>query len=149
MTSLNLGDNFSTANVTKMTRMFKNCGYTYPQFLNIACIFVTFVVSNKPFRLKDVIAVCPVPGELDLGPAFTKIAGTYSNVFTNTGKSGCIIHVAEAIYHIQMLHYYLFFLLIVLLHFWLMYLHFLILLSILFYILSLEMYLQIQENQDV
>ena len=37
-------------------------------------------------------------GELDLGPAFTRIAATYSNVFTNTGKSGCIIYAPEAIY---------------------------------------------------
>ena len=79
MTSLDLGDQFYTTNVTNMMQMFENCGS-----------------SNMT--------------SLDLGPAFTKIpSGTdenlegqthevYYNMFSNTGKSGCVIHAPESIF---------------------------------------------------
>ena len=38
-------------------------------------------------------------GELDLGPAFTKIADSHDNMFNDsTGKSGCVIYAPESIY---------------------------------------------------
>ena len=46
MTSLNLGDNFSTANLTKMTRMFKNCGYTKMTTLTLGTKFNTAKVTE-------------------------------------------------------------------------------------------------------
>ena len=79
LTSLDLGDQFYTTNVTNMMQMFENCGS-----------------SNMT--------------SLDLGPAFTKIpSGTdeklegqthevYYNMFSNTGKSGCVIHAPESIF---------------------------------------------------
>jgi hypothetical protein len=36
--------------------------------------------------------------ELDLGPAFTKIADAHTNIFANTGKSGANIYAGSAIY---------------------------------------------------
>ena len=96
MTSLNLGDKFDTSNVTNMSSMFMNTGYTAMTSLNLGDKFDTRNVTDMTNMFYGTGSVSMTL--LDLGPAFTSIAETNTDMFTNTGKSGCIINAPESIY---------------------------------------------------
>ena len=98
MTSLNLGENFNTANVTDMSYMFNgtaNASSTITK-ISLGKQFYTTSVTNMTSMFQNCGATHMT--ELDLGPAFTKIAETNTNIFANTGNTGCIINAPEAIY---------------------------------------------------
>ena len=96
MTSLNLGDKFNTSNVTEMEAMFNETGNNNLTSLDLGDQFYTAQVTNMTnmFRYTGNQALVT----LDLGPAFTKIAETNTNMFENTGKTGCKIYASEQIY---------------------------------------------------
>ena len=97
MTSLDLGDKFDTSNVTDMNSMFERTGYSVMTSLDLGDKFDTSKVTDMytMFRRTGNGAMT----SLDLGPAFTNIASTNTNMFTNTGKSGCVIQAPETIYN--------------------------------------------------
>ena len=93
---LNLGDKFNTSNVTDMTEMFMECGRIMTS-LDLGDKFDTSNV-NYMYRMFSSCGL-EMMTELDLGPAFTKIAEKNANMFTNTGKDGEItIYAPESIY---------------------------------------------------
>ena len=97
MTSLDLGDKFDTSNVTNMDRMFYFTGREAMISLDLGDKFDTSNVTNMSNMFEDTGRYATTT--LDLGPAFTNIAGTNTNMFTNTGKSGeIVIYAPESIY---------------------------------------------------
>jgi len=126
--TLNLGGNFYTSAVTDMSDMFNGCGQTLMKTLTLGDNFNTSAVQDMSNMFKDfaksstaittldlrekfyttsatdmtsMFENCGLTAmtTIDLGPAFTKIAGTNTNFVTSTGKSGCIIYAPEAIYN--------------------------------------------------
>ena len=100
MESLDLGDNFDTSNVTDMSFMFYQMG-SFITSLDLGDKFDTSNVTNMEnmFAYMGGIAMT----SLDLGPAFTHIAETNTDMFADTGGMGVlsdefIIHAPEAIY---------------------------------------------------
>ena len=96
MTSLNLGDKFDTSSVTDMIYMFYETGCTAMTSLNLGDKFDTRNVTNMTQMFNGTGNESMT--SLDLGQAFTKIAETNTEMFANTGKSGCIINAPESIY---------------------------------------------------
>ena len=108
MSSLNLGNKFNTSKVTNMVHMFHETGFSKMTSLDLGDLFYTTNVTNMMQMFEN----CGSSNmtSLDLGPAFTKIpSGTdenlegqthevYYNMFSNTGKSGCVIHAPESIF---------------------------------------------------
>ena len=98
LTSLKLGENFNTAKVTDMSYMFNgtaNASSTITK-ISLGKQFYATSVTNMTSMFQNCGATHMT--ELDLGPAFTKIAETNTNIFANTGNTGCIINAPEAIY---------------------------------------------------
>ena len=95
MTSFSLGNKFNTSKVTNMKVMFYDFGHNMTS-LDLGDQFYTTNVTDmtKMFYQTGITAMTLI----DLGPAFTKIAGTYTDMFTSTGKSGCVIYAPESIY---------------------------------------------------
>ena len=89
MTTLDLGNNFDTSKVTNMSYMFNGTGYNAMTTLDLGNNFDTSKVTNMSYMFngtgKDAMTT------LDLGPLFKKISTTNTNMFSDTGKSGCII----------------------------------------------------------
>ena len=119
ISSLDLGSKFDTSNVTNMYRMFKYCGYDGLTTFDIGDNFNTSKVTNMSemfayfgrekltnLNLGDYFYTTNVTScayvsmtSLELGPAFTRIANTNTNMFNSTGKENeCIIYVPEEIY---------------------------------------------------
>ena len=96
MTSLNLGDKFDTSKVTNMAYMFHHTGYRKMTTLDLGDKFDTSNVTDMTEMFESTGTEAMT--NLDLGPAFTNIASTNTNMFSNTGKSGCVINAPEAIY---------------------------------------------------
>ena len=96
MKSLSLGSQFNTSKVTDMSSMFYSCGYTAMTSLNLGNKFNTSNVTN----MSSMFYECGITAmtTLDLGPAFTKIANSFKDMFTNCGKSGAVINAPESIY---------------------------------------------------
>ena len=96
MTSLNLGDKFNTSNVTEMKSMFNETGNNKLTSLDLGDQFYTAQVTSMTnmFRYTGNQELLT----LDLGPVFTKIAEINTNMFENTGKTGCKIYASEQIY---------------------------------------------------
>lgn len=95
MTSLDLGDKFNTSKVTNMGQMFYHTGYAAMTSLDLGDKFYTNNVTDMNYMF----SFCGYTSmtSLDLGPAFTNIVGG-SQLFSDTGKSGCTIYVGESIY---------------------------------------------------
>ena len=123
--SLNLGTQFYTSAVTNMSNMFNGCGKTELTTFSLESNFNTSKVTNMSGMFQDFApklvslnlgtqfytsAVTDMSNmfyncgttamtSLDLGPAFTKIASSYTDFATNCGKSGSItIYSGSAIY---------------------------------------------------
>ena len=123
--SLNLGSQFYTSTVTNMSNMFSGCGKTELTTFSLGSNFNTSKVTNMSGMFQDFApklvslnlgtqfytsAVTDMSNmfyncgttamtSLDLGPAFTKIASSYTDFATNCGKSGSItIYSGSAIY---------------------------------------------------
>ena len=79
-----------------MRYMFTQVGYKAMTSLNLGDKFDTSNVTNMYWMFSFTGHTSMT--SLDLGPAFTKIAETNTDMFTNTGKSGCIINAPESIY---------------------------------------------------
>ena len=95
MTSLDLGDKFDTSNVTHMNGMFNRTGATAMTSLDLGDKFDTSNVTDMGAMFMNAGLNMT---SLDLGPAFTHIASTNNAMFTNMGKSECVIYAPEAIY---------------------------------------------------
>ena len=97
--SLNLGDNFNTARVIDMSYMFNGTANASSDITKISLgkQFYTTSVTNMTSMFQDCGASHMT--ELDLGPVFTKIAGTNTNMFASAEKSSAmVIDAPEAIY---------------------------------------------------
>ncbi len=97
MVSLDLGDKFDTSNASDMGNMFYETGYTAMTSLDLGDKFDTSHVTDMSNMFYGTGNTSMT--SLDLGPAFTNIAGAWTNIFLNTGKSGeIVIQAPEAIY---------------------------------------------------
>ena len=97
MTTLDLGDKFNTSSVTNMSYMFAETGRNAMTTLNLGDKFDTSSVTNMSYMF-DLTGFSAMT-TLDFGPLFKRISTTNTNMFTNTGKAGCIIKVHEDIYN--------------------------------------------------
>ena len=97
MTSLKLGDKFDTSNVTDMSAMFMGTGDEAMTSLSLGDKFNTKNVTDMTYMFSWTGHTAMT--SLDLGPAFTKIADTSEDIFTDTGKPGeIVIQAPEAIF---------------------------------------------------
>ena len=95
ISSLDLGDKFDTSNVTTMRQMFFEAGNWTS--LDLGDKFDTRKVIDMSGMFYYTTGGTMT--SLDLGPAFTKIAETNTDMFYSTGKSGeIVIQAPEAIY---------------------------------------------------
>ena len=96
LTTFSLGSNFNTSKVTNMSGMFQDFAPKLVS-LNLGTQFYTSAVTD----MSNMFYNCGTTAmtSLDLGPAFTKIASSYTDFATNCGKSGSItIYSGSAIY---------------------------------------------------
>ena len=107
--TLDLGNKFDTSNVTTMQGMFNMTGMKNMKSLDLGDKFDTSKVTDMSWMFCQTGQNSMT--SLDLGPAFTKIPSgdtqlfdnpeiykAYYLMFSNTGKSGCVIHAPESIF---------------------------------------------------
>lgn len=96
MTSLKLGNNFDTSNVTNMSGMFNSCGYTLLKSLDLGDKFKT----SNVFDMTNMFSNCGHLSmtTLDLGPMFTQIAYKHEGFAQNCGTSEIVVYAPETIY---------------------------------------------------
>ena len=91
--SLDLGEKFNTSKVTNMSYMFHCTGTAALEKLYLGKLFYTTSATD----MTNMFYYCG--GDLDLGPAFTRIASNNTNMFVGTGKSGAlVIRAPESIF---------------------------------------------------
>ena len=96
LTSFNIGSKFNTSKVTTMNSMFYDFAHNMTS-LDLGDQFYTTNVTDMTKMFYQTGGATMT--SIDLGPAFTKIAGTNTDMFTSTGKSGAVtIYAPEAIY---------------------------------------------------
>ena len=96
MTKLDLGEKFNTTNVTNMSNMFNSCGYTAMTSLDLKDLFDTTNVIN----MGGMFYACGHTSMtvLDLGPAFTRIAYQNDNFAVGCGNAEMTVYTPETIY---------------------------------------------------
>ena len=96
MTTLNLGEKFNTSSAENMYRMFYSTGHTAMTSLDLGNKFYTTTVTDMTEMFNGTGTTAMT--KLDLGPAFTQIAETHDNIFTNCGTTNLTIYAPEAVY---------------------------------------------------
>lgn len=96
MTSLKLGNNFDTSNVTNMSGMFNSCGYTLLKSLDLGDKFKTSNVLDMTNMFSNCGHLSMTT--LDLGPMFTQIAYKHEGFAQNCGTSEIVVYAPETIY---------------------------------------------------